>query len=175
MSSVKCNYYMNETLGRSIPTMHFVLNFKRLRFFPLARPSYAGETVFTTSLGCVSKFLNKGKSTTKSKSTFLLVSKLLRRILLYANFLDMHLIVNRIPLYFQEILNNIHAPSKSLYIHPFAARNTIDETEDDIRVFDFKYVSFTNIKSYGYTKWKKKGRLKRKITKRVYSINRVID
>jgi hypothetical protein len=36
-------------------------------------------------------------------------------------------------------------------------------------------VSFVNTKSYGYVKWKKKGRLKRKITKRVYSINRVID
>jgi hypothetical protein len=151
-NNIKRNYYSNEVIGRSAPTTHFVINFKRLRFFPLARPSSTGETIFTTSLGCVSKFLNKGKSTIKSKSTFLLVSKLLRRILLYTNFLDMHLIVNRIPLYFQEILNSIHSPSKSLYTHPFVSRSIVDESEDDVRFFDFKYISFTNVKSYGYIK-----------------------
>ena len=169
------NVSLYSILGTDVQTMNFVLNFKRLRFFPLARPRYSGETVFTTSLGCIAKFLNKGKSYTKNKAVFLLTGVLLRRILLYSGFLDMHLIVNRTPLYFQEILTQIYTPSKSLYKHPFMPKKVIDESADKIQHFDFKYVSFNNTKSYGYTKWKKKGRLKRKITKRIFSLNRVID
>ena len=162
-------------LKTNVETTDFVLNFKRLRFFPLARPHTSGDTIFTTSLGCIAKFLNKGKSHTKKKAVFLLVASLLRKILLYTGLSDMHLYVNRIPLYFQEILNQIYTPTKSLYYHPFFQQKLVDESDDNIKSFDFKYVSFTNTKSYGYIKWKKKGRLKRKITKRVFSINRVID
>ena len=174
-ADVKVNSFLYDTTGANKETTDFVLNFKRLRFFPLARPRYTGETVFTTSLGCISKFLHKGKSYTKKKAVFLLTAILLRRILLYSGLSDMHLIVNRTPQYFQEILTQIHSPSKSLYKHPFMLKKVVDESSDQIQTFDFKYVSFVNTKPYGYVKWKKKGRLKRKISKRVYSINRVID
>lgn len=173
--SSKSNKGYYATLKSGVETTDFVLNFKRLRFFPLARPHTSGETIFTTSLGCIAKFLNKGKSHTKKKAVFLLVASLLRKILLYTSLADMHLYVNRTPLYFQEILNQVYTPTKSLYYHPFFQQKMVDESSDNIKSFDFKYVSFTNTKSYGYVKWKKKGRLKRKIAKRVFSINRVID
>jgi hypothetical protein len=148
----KTNTLLYNTLGTNVQTTDFVLNFKRLRFFPLARPRYSGETIFTTSLGNVAKFLNKGKSFTKKKAVFLLVATLLRRVLLYSGLIDMHLVINRMPQYFQEIVTHIHSPSKSLYNHPFLPKKTIDESSDNIQVFDFKYVSFVNTKSYGYVK-----------------------
>ena len=146
------NKLLYSNLSRDVQTTDFVLNFKRLRFFPLARPKYSGETIFTTSLGCIAKFLNKGKSHIKKKSVFLLTGVLLRRVLLYSTFADMHLIVTRTPQYFQEILNQIHNPSKSLYNHPFLPNRIIDESHDRIQTFDFKYVSFIKTKSYGYIK-----------------------
>lgn len=139
-------------MGTTTQTTNFVLNFKRLRFFPLSRPRYTGETIFTTSLGCVAKFLNKGKSHTKKKPVFLLVASLLRKLLLYSNFSDMHLVINRTPIYFQEILTQIHSPSKSLYKHPFIPKTVVDESNDKIQLFDFKYISFNRTKSYGYVK-----------------------
>merc|ERR1711976_456335 len=148
----KSNIVSYVTLGTTTQTTNFVLNFKRLRFFPLSRPRYTGETIFTTSLGCVARFLNKGKSHTKKKSVFLLVASLLRKLLLYSNFSDMHLVVNRTPIYFQEILTQIHTPSKSLYKHPFIPKTTVDESNDKIQLFDFKYISFNRTKSYGYVK-----------------------
>ena len=151
-TDAKVNSFLYDTTGANKQTTDFVLNFKRLRFFPLARPRYAGETVFTTSLGCISKFLHKGKSYTKKKAVFLLTATLLRRILLYSGLSDMHLIVNRTPQYFQEILTQIHSPSKSLYKHPFMLKRVVDESSDQIQTFDFKYVSFINTKPYGYVK-----------------------
>lgn len=138
--------------GHALNTTDMVLNFKRLRFFPLARPHNSGDTMFNTSLGCVSKFLNKGKSFTKKKATFLLVSTLLRRVLMYSGINNVHLYVNNTPLYFQEILNNIHLPTKSVYTHPFLSNHIVDESADNFKSFDFKYVSFTRPKPYGYVK-----------------------
>jgi hypothetical protein len=143
----------NYTLtSKNLALTDVVLNFKRLRFFPLARPHHFGDTMFTTSLGCVSKFLNKGKSFTKKKATFLLASTLLRRILMYSGINNMHLYVNNTPIYFQEILNNIHLPTKSIYSHPFLSNSLVDESIDNFKSFDFKYVSFTKAKSHGYIK-----------------------
>ena len=82
----------------------------------------------------------------------MLVAVLLRRVLLYSSLVDMHLVVTRIPQYFQEILGQIHTPSKSLYYHPFFSKRLVDESSDQIQTFDFKYVSFIKTKSYGYTK-----------------------
>lgn len=173
--AMSLNFSYHNSLKLNTETTDFVLNFKRLRFFPLARPHLAGETIFNTSLGCVSKFLNKGKSHTKKKAVFLLTASLLRKVLLYSSLVDIHLYINRTPLYFQEIMNQMHTPTKALYYHPFFKQTLVDESKENIRSFDLKYVSFTNTRSYGYTRWKKKGRLKRKISKRVFSINRVID
>jgi hypothetical protein len=144
------SYY--NSLKLNTETTDFVLNFKRLRFFPLARPHLAGETIFNTSLGCVSKFLNKGKSHTKKKAVFLLTASLLRKVLLYSSLVDIHLYINRTPLYFQEIMNQMHTPTKALYYHPFFKNTLVDESKENTRSFDFKYVSFTNTKSYGYTR-----------------------
>merc|ERR1712146_286927 len=152
LANSKSNVGHYTILRTNVETTDFVLNFKRLRFFPLAKPHTSGDTIFTTSLGCIAKFLNKGKSHTKKKSVFLLVASLLRKILLYTGLSDMHLYVNRIPLYFQEILNQIYTPTKSLYYHPFFQQKLVDESDDNLRSFDFKYVSFTNTKSYGYIK-----------------------
>ena len=94
---------------------------------------------------------------------------------MYSGINNMHLYVNNTPLYFQEILNSIHLPTKSIYSHPFLSNHLVDESAENFKSFDFKYVSFTRPKAYGYIKWKKKGRLKRKIAKRIYSVNRVLD
>merc|ERR1712146_883687 len=107
LTKSKSNTGHYTVLRSNVETTDFVLNFKRLRFFPLARPKYSGGTIFTTSLGCIAKFLNKGKSHIKKKSMFLLTGVLLRRLLLYSTFADMHLIVTRTPQYFQEILNQV--------------------------------------------------------------------
>merc|ERR1712070_925951 len=112
--------------GHSLNTTDMVLNFKRLRFFPLARPHNSGDTMFNTSLGCVSKFLNKGKSFTKKKATFLLVSTLLRRVLMYSGINNVHLYVN-----------NTHLPTKSVYTHPFLSSHMVDESADNFKSFDF--------------------------------------
>lgn len=152
---------------------HLVLNYKRFRFFPLIRDSY-GQTLFNCSLGIMSKFLNKGKSFTKKKAVYLLLFSLIRKVLLYSKIGNMILVLNRTPKYLQEFMSTLNTPSVSIYSNPFKPTNLLSESNKDT-YFDFKYVQVLTSKSYGYIKIGKKGRLKRKISRRVLLSNRVLD
>jgi len=148
------------------------LNFKRKRFFPLIR-DLSGTTFFNTSLGILAKYLQKGKFFTKKKVVFLLVSSLIRKMLLYSSLKDLILMIKRTPMYLQEILSLINNPVSSLYTNPFTRKEV---NEFDIRNnFTFTNVIFTTTKPYGPLKTKNKGRLKRKISKKLVLIGRVTD
>ena len=175
-SCLKSNFSMVLRSAMGSLVHHYtylVLNYKRLRFFPLIR-SFNGDTMFSTSLGIMSKFLNKGKSFLKKKAVYLLVFSLLRKVLLYSSVNNLILIINRVPKYFQEFMSIIHSPAVSVYANPFDP-NSLSQEGKNSTSFDFKYVQILTCRPNGYVKIGKKGRLKRKITKRIYSSNRVID
>ena len=148
------------------------LNFKRKRFFPLIR-DLPGTTFFNTSLGILSKYLQKGKFFTKKKVVFLLVASLIRKILLYSSLDNLIMIIKRTPMYLQDILSTINNPVSSLYSDPYTKKevNEFKFTNN----FKFTNVIFTTTKAYGPLKTKNKGRLKRKISKKLILIGRVTD
>jgi len=154
------------------PTKALALNFTRNRFFPTLR-TILGETYFSLSLGLLSKFLLKGKSFTKSKTVFILLASFLRKVLLFSSFKNLYLFVNKTPLYFKEIMSTINDSVINIYKNPFS-NNLVTEKETS-NPFSFPVIIFTNNKSYGFMKVKQRGRLKRKIARRLTMINRVLD
>ena len=120
INNSRFNYKLSKVL---------TLNFKRKRFFPLIR-DLSGTTFFNTSLGILSKYLQKGKFFTKKKVVFLLVASLIRKMLLYSSLTDLILIIKRTPMYLQEILSLINNPVSSLYINPF--------TRKEVNEFDLR-------------------------------------
>jgi hypothetical protein len=154
------------------PTKTLALNFTRNRFFPTLR-TVLGETYFSLSLGLLAKFLLKGKSFTKSKTVFILLASFLRKVLLFSSFKNLYLFVNKTPLYFKEIMSTINDSVINIYKNPFS-NNLITEKELP-NPFVFPVIVFTNNKPYGFMKTKQKGRLKRKISRRLTMINRVLD
>ena len=148
------------------------LNFTRSKFFPTIRTT-KGRTYFFLSLGILAKFLQKGKSFTKSKTVYLLLASFLRKILLFGSFKTFYLVINKTPLFFKEIMSVISDPVIKLYEHPFS-HYEVNEKEV-INPFYFPYVFFQNNKPYGVVKVKKRGRLKRKISKRLTLIGRILD
>ena len=164
-------YNVHKNTSHS-PHKTLALNFTRNKFFPVIR-SLKGETYFFLSLGLLAKFLLKGKSFTKSKTVFLLLASFLRKILLFSSFRYMYLFINKTPLYFKEIMSIINDPVVNIYKNPFG--NSIITEKEIYNPFSFPVIIFSNNKAYGKIKNKKKGRLKRKITKRLVSLNRVLD
>lgn len=154
------------------PTKTLALNFTRSRFFPTLR-TILGETYFFLSLGLLSKFLLKGKSFTKSKTVFILLASFLRKVLLFSSFKNLYLFVNKTPLYFKEIMSTINDSVVNIYKNPFS--NSLVTEKEINNPFIFPVIVFTNNKPYGFMKAKQKGRLKRKISRRLTMINRVLD
>ena len=152
---------------------HLVLNYKRLRFYPVIR-DFKGSTLFNCSLGIIVKFLKKGKSFTKKKAVYLLLFSLIRKVLLFSKLDNLILILNRTPKYLQEFMSTLYTPAVSIYNNPFKASRLFYETSEHTH-FDFRYVKVLTSRPYGYIKMGKKGRLKRKISKRVQLSNRVLD
>ena len=104
---------------------------------------------------------------------YLLLAGFLRKVLLFASFRYLTLIVSKVPIFLKEILNTINTPVTNLYQNPFIESITDEKTL--INNFQFSLIMFFNNKSFGQMKIKKRGRLKRKITKKITQINRILD
>ena len=154
------------------PTKTLALNFTKNRLFPTLR-TVLGETYLFLSLGLLSKYLLKGKAFTKSKTVFILLASFLRKVLLFSSFKNLYLFVNKTPLYFKEIMSTINDSVINIYKNPFS--NALVAEKEYTNPFVFPVIVFTNNKPYGFMKTKQKGRLKRKISRRLTMINRVLD
>ena len=154
------------------------LNFTRNRFFPSFRPGLSGEVYVTMSLGLLAKYFLKPKCFTKSKTVYLAVASFLRKILLHCSIPHLYLFVKRTPRYFNEILAKINEPAIGRYKDPFVDPHTTDTLInecEELNTFRFTAVMFFNNKKYGLVKMRKRGRLKRKIYRRLVNANRVLD
>jgi len=148
------------------------LNFTRNRFFPVIRTLH-GESYVTLSLGMFSKFFKKGKFFIKNKLVFLLVASFIRKILLFSSIKKLILFIKKTPLFFKEILSRINDSAPDIYDHPFTKEKVNEKLLKN--PFRFTMLIFINNKAYGFLKKKKKGRIKRKIAKRLILLNRVLD
>ena len=165
------NFAKNIKKKYIIPNL-LILNFKRSRFFPSLK-KLNSDTLTTLSLGLFSSFFYKGKFFIKNKAVYLVVASFLRKILLYSSLSNLIFLIKKTPLYLNEILSTINNPVISLYKHPFRD-NLINENKISNN-FYFNYFIFLQNKPYGFMKSRKKGRVKRKIMKRVVSVNRITD
>jgi hypothetical protein len=148
------------------------LNYPRSRFFPVIR-TLEGSTYLALSLGMFAVMFNKGKSFLRNKSVFMAAVGFLRKILLFSSISEFILIVQKTPQYLQETLAALNEPVVNIYKDPFGL-DLIVEKQLPPR-FSFSMFLFQNNKPYGTVKVKQKGRLKRKIAKRIVSMNRVLD
>lgn len=149
-----------------------ILNYKKRNFFPNISCT-GGKNLVTTSLGLFAKMFLKGKSFIRNKAVYLVTALFLRKVLLYSSFRGLTLFVKRQPLYFQEIINTLFKPVISTYKHPFNG-SVIDEKFVSNQYY-FNNIIFGLSKNYTYNKTRRRGRLKRRIMKRLVKVNNILD
>lgn len=167
---------LQNPYDRGLVTEQLVcLNFKNRRFFPLMSDIPTGKTIHNNSLGIIAKYFSNSKSYLRSKSSFLLSSSYLRRLVIHLLVKDFRLLIKKTPLFLKDILNTLFQTSNKLYRNPFNNKQLVNE-KDMTSIFPkINYVMFVNNKDFGNPKNKKKGRLKRKISKRVFLLNSIVD
>ena len=92
---------------------------------------------------------------------------------MYTSVKHIILFIKKLPKYFNEIINNIELPSNSLYNNPFT--NEIVDEKIQKNYFNWVNIFFLNNRPFGLVKLKKKGRLKRKIKRKIILINQIND
>ena len=156
------NYYLN-------------LNFKRIRFFPFLKKDGKTQVFFNNSLGMISKFFSKTKAFLRQKTSYLLSAAFLRKIMLYTGLKRLILKIKGVPLFLRDIISVILNPNKKTYDHPFRSPTHLVDENTLAHGFTFNYVLFTNLKPHSLMKKKKKGRLKRKVAKKIVLLNNILD
>lgn len=150
-----------------------ILNFKKQRFFPHMYNILYKKTLFNSSLGIFSRNFSNKKSFLKSKASYMMSATFLRRMLIYLRLPHIILKVVKVPRFLKDIIFIMLSKSNALYTHPYSKNLIIEKHLKTNFLFDL--VIFTNNKCYGPIKKKKRGRLKRKISKKLFLYNNIID
>jgi hypothetical protein len=157
----------NTTFGKV-----FLWSFKRNRFFPTLL-SNLGHTYTTLSLGSFLHFFLKPRSFRKSKQLYTLLINFFRKIILYVGISKLSISVKFVPKYFSELLSMFSRRNSNPYLHPFT--NIITDENFNKKTFTITNILFFNTKPYGFFRKKKKGVVKRKILRKVFKNNAIID
>ena len=171
---LKYNIYKFFNVNKVFRVLQHIvsLNFRRRNFFPSVQ-SKKFWIYMSLSLGILSKFFKKGGSFIRSKLLYMVATTFIRRTLLFSSIKNIILIVKKTPVYIREILASLNKVSIAPYKSPFNKSLFYEKKTEQY----FKYTNFIyiNSKPYTFMKIKKKGRIKRKIIKKLVKFNRITD
>lgn len=167
-------YLMKFIKSRRQRVRHFlILTFTANRLFVnlqnLARKNY-----LFLSTGLFIKFFEKKKSLKKTKTIKLLIGKFLRKIFFISKIKNATLIIKKNPLFLLEILNIFNVPIVHKFFDPVSKCIT-EEESSNYPWFKFLYFVFLDNKDFSNNKKKKRGRIKRKILRKLILENKIID
>lgn len=104
----------------------------------------------------------------------MLMMRLLRKLLLVIRLKNIIIRVKGVPLFLTTLLSMLFKPLQHRILDPFLGK-PVDEVNLKPRSLRIFSIIFTNPKPFGFQKMKKKGRLKRKVRRKVMKANNVLD
>lgn len=129
---------------------------------------------FQISSGVFMKFFQKKKSMRRSRTLKVLMLRFLRKLLLLIKLPRIHLYVSGVPALLGLLLETLHKPLPHAIIDPLTKR-LVDEVNEPESFGSFSQITFNDSKPFGIVKQKKRGRVKRKIRRKLQRISKQID
>jgi len=152
-----------------------IFKFNRHRLAIALLDPFLRRNHFSLTPGLLIKYLEgKRKGAKKSLSVKLLLVRFLRKILIVSRVDSFALIMKGVPLHGLQLFSFLNKPLSHVIRDPIT-RKPIDETGDEYKKFSYQSLHFLKPKPYGYQKTRKRGRIKRKIRRKIISVARVID
>jgi len=168
-------YYSNLKKDLALYKLYLTFTANRL-FINLYNRDGLTRNYLSLSVGLFLKFFKNKKSFKKNKLIKILLIKYLRKLLIVSEIKDIFLYVKKTPVFFTELLKTLTTPVICPFIHPQTGKMYDDiKLNSNVLFPNIKYLIFSKTKAYGYMKGPKKGRLKRKITRRIIRMNRMPD
>lgn len=152
---------------------YLILNFIKNKLF-INLQNYNKKNYLFLSTGLFIKFFEKKKSFKKNKTIKMLMAKYIRKLFLISKIKSSSLIIKKTPIFLIEILNFLNSPIAHKFIDP-VDNKIIEETENDNLLIKFTYFVFLQNIDFSLNKNKKKGRIKRKLIRKIIFENKIID
>ena len=154
---------------------NLILKFNNHQFFISVLDYFLKKNYFSLLPGLLLKHLEgKRKSAKKTLSTKLLLMRFLRKLLIVSRITHLSVTLKGVPLFLQKLFSFLNKPLSHTFIDPLTKKE-IDETGEFYTTFTFHRLLFLKPKPYGYQKTKKKGRIKRKIRRKIIRAANVLD
>jgi len=100
--------------------------------------------------------------------------KFLRKILLILRLKNIIVLSRGVPVHFSLLLATLFRPLAHPFVDPLTG-TTVDETQGSKGIINMSALFFLTSKPFGTQKTKKKGRVKRKIRRKLVRSNSIID
>lgn len=131
------------------------------------------KNIFFLTNGLFLKYFKKKKSLKKKKALRLLLARYLRKLFLIINFKNVIFFLKKTPSLFVEMFKILNSNIVHKFINPFNRKFFFDVKKKKLLNIDY-FIFYKNI-DFSKNKVKKKGRLKRKVTRKLVLIDSIID
>lgn len=136
--------------------------------------NYKRRNFFFLSSGFFLKYFEKRKALKKNKSLKILLAKYIRKLYLLIKLKYTLFFIRSLPTYLSELINTLNTPIIHKFSTPFN-----DKLFEDLplkkNIFNINYFIFIKNIDFANNKIRKKGRIKRKITRKIVLQNSIID
>ncbi len=167
-------FYFNKFLKNKNRIFFFlILSFKKKKLY-INLQNNNKKNYLSISTGLFIKFFEKRKSIKKNKAIKLLMVKYLRKLFIISKINNLILVIKKTPLFINELINFLNTPIAHKYINPIDQK-IIDESLNKYSSIRFSYFIFTENKNFSKNKMPSKGRIKRKILRKITFENKIID
>lgn len=150
-----------------------ILSFKKKRLY-INLKNIKKKNYISLSTGLFIKFFEKRKSIKKNKAIKLLMAKYLRKLFIISKIKNLILIVKKTPVFINEIINFFNLPIAHKFLNPIDQK-IIEESITKNLTIKFLYFIFMDNKDFSKNKRPQKGRIKRKILRKVTFENKIVD
>lgn len=164
----KINKYFKNKLNYLL-----ILSFKKNKIFINFKNLYKKNYLFLSS-GLFIKFFEKKKAFKKNKTIKLLMAKYIRKLFLISKIKSTILFIKKNPILLSELVNFLNKPIAHKFLNPIENK-IIEETDFNFLSIKFPYFIFLHNKSFCINKNQQKGRIKRKILRKIVFGNKIID
>lgn len=159
--------------GKRKNMYYLTFTFNANKFF-INLQNYEKKNFLTLSTGLFIKFFEKRKSFKKNKALKFLMAKYLRKVFLITTVKQVIVIFKKNPLFLLEILNFFNQPVVYKFTDPVEDK-IVEEKLTEKPITNFLYFVFIKNQSFVKNKTAQRGRIKRKILRKVVSENKLID
>lgn len=167
-------YGLRKRLKREKFFFRLIFTFKSRRLL-LNLQDNSMKNLFYFSPGFFIKFFEKKKSLKKSRSLKMLSARYLRKLYIFSKIKYSIFFVKKLPVGFLEFLSSLNTPIIHKFNDPFTNKLVEENPNPNRPLINILYFIFFKNIDFSSNKIKKKGRIKRKITRKLFLENSISD